>query len=74
VIGQWAGTSGPLAASKYYSYPYPVAFASDLIRIDASNGGGGDCRERPAAEYVAEHLTEVGLEPVLLEAAPAAPT
>jgi acetylornithine deacetylase/succinyl-diaminopimelate desuccinylase-like protein len=51
-----------------------VAFASDLIRIDASNGGGGDCRERPAAEYVAEHLTEVGLEPVLLEAAPAAPT
>jgi len=47
-----------------------VAFASDLIRIDTSNRGGGDCRERPAAEYVAERLAEAGLEPVLLEAAP----
>jgi hypothetical protein len=47
-----------------------VTFASDLIRIDTSNRGGGDCRERPAAEYVAERLAEAGLEPVLLEAAP----
>jgi acetylornithine deacetylase/succinyl-diaminopimelate desuccinylase-like protein len=47
-----------------------VAFASDLIRIDTSNRGGGDCRERPAAEYVAERLAEVGLDPLLLEAAP----
>jgi acetylornithine deacetylase/succinyl-diaminopimelate desuccinylase-like protein len=47
-----------------------VTFAADLIRIDTSNRGGGDCRERPAAEYVAERLAEAGLEPVLLESAP----
>ena len=47
-----------------------VAFASDLIRIDTSNRGGGDCRERPAAEYVAERLAGAGLDPVLLESAP----
>ncbi|MEU4087137.1 M20/M25/M40 family metallo-hydrolase [Streptomyces aureus] len=44
-----------------------VRFTSDLIRIDTTNRGGGDCRERPAAEYAAERLTEAGLEPVLLE-------
>ncbi|MFJ2822556.1 M20/M25/M40 family metallo-hydrolase [Streptomyces toxytricini] len=47
-----------------------VAFTSDLIRIDTSNRGGGDCRERPAAEYVAERLAAAGLEPVLLERTP----
>jgi acetylornithine deacetylase/succinyl-diaminopimelate desuccinylase-like protein len=47
-----------------------VDFASELIRIDTSNRGGGDCRERPAAEYVAERLAESGYEPVLLESAP----
>jgi acetylornithine deacetylase/succinyl-diaminopimelate desuccinylase-like protein len=47
-----------------------VAFASDLIRIDTTNRGGGDCRERPAAEYAAERLSQAGLEPVLLESAP----
>jgi acetylornithine deacetylase/succinyl-diaminopimelate desuccinylase-like protein len=47
-----------------------VAFASDLIRIDTTNRGGGDCRERPAAEYVAERLSEAGLDPLLLESAP----
>ena len=45
-------------------------FAADLIRIDTTNRGGGDARERPAAEYVAARLTEAGLEPVLLESAP----
>ncbi|MFD9825366.1 hypothetical protein ACFWW0_42145, partial [Streptomyces violascens] len=44
-----------------------VAFTSELIRIDTSNRGGGDCRERPAAEYVAERLAAAGLEPHLLE-------
>ena len=34
-----------------------VRLARDLIRIDTTNRGGGDCRERPAAEYVAESLT-----------------
>ncbi|GGJ33089.1 M20/M25/M40 family metallo-hydrolase [Streptomyces brasiliensis] len=44
-----------------------VRFTSDLIRIDTTNRGGGDCRERPAAEYAAEQLAGAGLEPVLLE-------
>ncbi|MFD5509744.1 M20/M25/M40 family metallo-hydrolase [Streptomyces sp. NPDC059761] len=47
-----------------------VAFTSGLIRIDTTNRGGGDCRERPAAEYVAERLAAAGLEPVLLERTP----
>ncbi|MBC9713357.1 M20/M25/M40 family metallo-hydrolase [Streptomyces sp. TRM66268-LWL] len=44
-----------------------VGFTSDLIRIDTTNRGGGDCRERPAAEYAAEQLAGAGLEPALLE-------
>ncbi|GAA3159600.1 MULTISPECIES: M20/M25/M40 family metallo-hydrolase [Streptomyces] len=44
-----------------------VRFTSDLIRIDTTNHGDGTCRERPAAEYVAEALSEAGLEPALLE-------
>ncbi|WP_406442878.1 M20/M25/M40 family metallo-hydrolase [Streptomyces sp. NBC_00631] len=44
-----------------------VRFTSELIRIDTSNFGGGDCRERPAAEYAAERLAGAGLEPILLE-------
>jgi acetylornithine deacetylase/succinyl-diaminopimelate desuccinylase-like protein len=47
-----------------------VTFAADLIRIDTTNRGGGDCRERPAAEYVAGWLADAGLEPLLLESAP----
>src|SRR5688500_20413076 len=47
-----------------------VRFTSDLIRIDTSNRGGGDCSERPAAEYVADGLAEAGLEPLLLESGP----
>ncbi|MFJ3231818.1 M20/M25/M40 family metallo-hydrolase [Streptomyces sp. NPDC086787] len=47
-----------------------VRFTSDLIRIDTSNRGGGDCRERPAAEYAAERLAGAGLRPVLLERTP----
>ncbi|MFE4533561.1 M20/M25/M40 family metallo-hydrolase [Streptomyces scopuliridis] len=47
-----------------------VAFTSDLIRIDTTNRGGGDCRERPAAEYVAERLADAGIEPTLLERTP----
>ncbi|QYX76407.1 M20/M25/M40 family metallo-hydrolase [Streptomyces akebiae] len=44
-----------------------VRFTSDLIRVDTTNRGGGDCRERPAAEYAAALLAETGLEPTLLE-------
>ncbi|MFJ7175323.1 M20/M25/M40 family metallo-hydrolase [Streptomyces massasporeus] len=44
-----------------------VTYTSDLIRIDTTNRGGGDCRERPAAEYAAARLAEAGIEPTLLE-------
>ncbi|GAA2316784.1 M20/M25/M40 family metallo-hydrolase [Streptomyces hawaiiensis] len=44
-----------------------VTFTSDLIRIDTTNRGGGDCRERPAAEYAAARLADAGFEPTLLE-------
>lgn len=44
-----------------------VEFTSGLIRIDTTNRGGGDCRERPAAEYAAAQLAGAGLEPLLLE-------
>jgi len=47
-----------------------VGLAADLIRFDTTNRGGGDGRERPAAEYVAARLAEAGAEPVLLESAP----
>ncbi|MEV0494345.1 M20/M25/M40 family metallo-hydrolase [Streptomyces atratus] len=47
-----------------------VTFTSELIRIDTTNRGGGDCRERPAAEYVAERLAAAGLEAQLLERTP----
>ncbi|MEU6604483.1 M20/M25/M40 family metallo-hydrolase [Streptomyces shenzhenensis] len=47
-----------------------VRFTSELIRIDTTNRGGGDCRERPAAEYAAERLAGAGLEPTLLERTP----
>ena len=40
---------------------------SDLIRIDTTNPGSG---ERPAAEYVAELLDEVGIPSVIFESAP----
>ncbi|MZD05815.1 M20/M25/M40 family metallo-hydrolase [Streptomyces sp. SID5785] len=47
-----------------------VTFTSDLIRIDTTNHGGGDCKERPAAEYAAALLAEAGLEPTILERTP----
>ncbi|MCT2593449.1 M20/M25/M40 family metallo-hydrolase [Streptomyces sp. N2-109] len=47
-----------------------VNYTSELIRIDTTNHGRGDGVERQAAEYVAERLAEVGIEPALLEKAP----
>ncbi|MCZ4101902.1 M20/M25/M40 family metallo-hydrolase [Streptomyces sp. So13.3] len=47
-----------------------VRFTSELIRIDTTNRGGGDGNERPAAEYVAELLSDAGIEPMILESAP----
>jgi acetylornithine deacetylase/succinyl-diaminopimelate desuccinylase-like protein len=57
--------------------PHPTAedevagLASDLIRIDTTNPGDhSGPGERAAAEYVAELLAEVGLEPTVLESHP----
>ncbi|WP_336659288.1 M20/M25/M40 family metallo-hydrolase [Leucobacter sp. USHLN153] len=45
--------------------------ARDLIRIDTTNRGGGDAEpERPAAEYVAAYLRELGLDPEIIESDP----
>ncbi|MEP6649732.1 MAG: M20/M25/M40 family metallo-hydrolase [Lapillicoccus sp.] len=44
---------------------------AELIRIDSVNyGDGSGPGERKAAEYVMEQLTEVGLDPVLVESEP----
>ncbi|MFD3694678.1 M20/M25/M40 family metallo-hydrolase [Streptomyces sp. NPDC058646] len=60
----------PVQAVDETALAEAVEFTSGLIRIDTTNRGGGDCRERPAAEYVAERLAAAGLEPVLLERTP----
>jgi acetylornithine deacetylase/succinyl-diaminopimelate desuccinylase-like protein len=47
--------------------PDVATICSDLIRIDTSNPGG---LERPAAEYVAGLLADLGLEPEIIEEIP----
>ncbi|MBA0052186.1 M20/M25/M40 family metallo-hydrolase [Streptomyces sp. AJS327] len=47
-----------------------VTATSDLIRMDTTNRGHGEGSERQAAEYVADRLADVGIEPVMLEKAP----
>jgi acetylornithine deacetylase/succinyl-diaminopimelate desuccinylase-like protein len=52
-----------------------IALCQELIQFDTtSRGDGGSpetrCNERPAAEYVASHLSRAGLAPTLVEAAP----
>ena len=59
-----------MADAKVHADDEVVRFTSELIRIDTSNRGDGDCAERPAAEYVAERLSDAGLDPLLLESAP----
>ncbi|WP_427869005.1 M20/M25/M40 family metallo-hydrolase [Leucobacter luti] len=45
--------------------------ARDLIRFDTTNRGGGDAEpERPAADYVAAFLAELGIESQIIESAP----
>ncbi|MCJ1681365.1 M20/M25/M40 family metallo-hydrolase [Streptomyces sp. APSN-46.1] len=63
-------TDGSAAALDGAAFDEVVEFTSGLIRIDTTNRGGGDCRERPAAEYVAQRLADTGLDPVLLERTP----
>lgn len=58
---------GPALGDDSLALDEVVRFTSDLIRIDTTNHGGGDCQERPAAEYAAARLAEAGLEPTLLE-------
>jgi len=65
-----ADAPGPLGPVDEQALDEVVTFTSELIRIDTTNRGGGDCRERPAAEYAAERLAGAGLEPVLLERTP----
>lgn len=65
-----AEATDPLGPVDRQALDEVVTFTSELIRIDTTNRGGGDCQERPAAEYVAERLAGAGLEPVLLERTP----
>ncbi|MFB6876908.1 M20/M25/M40 family metallo-hydrolase [Streptomyces sp. NPDC056323] len=65
-----AEPTGPRESVDQQALDESVTFTSELIRIDTTNRGGGDCRERPAAEYVAERLAAAGLEPALLERTP----
>ncbi|MFD5193401.1 M20/M25/M40 family metallo-hydrolase [Streptomyces sp. NPDC058357] len=65
-----AEATGPQESVDQQALDESVTFTSELIRIDTTNRGDGDCRERPAAEYVAERLAAAGLEPALLERTP----
>ena len=48
-----------------------LTYASELIRIDTTNAGDDSGPgERKAAEYVAEQLSEAGLDPSVLESHP----
>ncbi|HYN93157.1 MAG TPA: M20/M25/M40 family metallo-hydrolase [Pilimelia sp.] len=49
-----------------------VELCRDLLRIDTTNtgDGAGGANERPAAEYVAASLAEVGIDASIVEAAP----
>lgn len=60
----------PIAAAWELLDEEVVRLTSELIRIDTTNSGGGHGAERPAAEYVAEQLSDVGIEPTVLESAP----
>ncbi|MFJ4971323.1 M20/M25/M40 family metallo-hydrolase [Streptomyces sp. NPDC088755] len=65
-----AEATDPLGPVDRQALDDVVTFTSELIRIDTTNRGGGDCRERPAAEYTAERLAAAGIEPTLLERTP----
>ncbi|MFJ4500288.1 M20/M25/M40 family metallo-hydrolase [Streptomyces sp. NPDC088864] len=65
-----AETTAPQDSVDALALDEAVTFTSELIRIDTTNRGDGECRERPAAEYTAERLADTGLEPALLERTP----
>ncbi|MER7410147.1 M20/M25/M40 family metallo-hydrolase [Streptomyces cacaoi] len=59
------------AASTGSAQDEVVELCRDLIRIDTSNYGNNEGPgERAAAEYVAEKLAEVGLDPQIIESRP----
>lgn len=60
--------SSPTTAADRTGEGEVVDLCRDLIRIDTSNYGGNEATgERAAAEYIAEKLAEVGLEPQIFE-------
>jgi acetylornithine deacetylase/succinyl-diaminopimelate desuccinylase-like protein len=64
-LGTQGIVAGPAAADEV------AGICSDLIRIDTTNEGDGRGRpERPAAEYVAGLLDEVGVASTIVESAP----
>ena len=63
-----ADTSTSTGTSDLRPEDEVARICADLIRIDSSNyGDGSGPGEREAAEYVVGQLTEVGLDPVLVE-------
>ncbi|MEV4435518.1 M20/M25/M40 family metallo-hydrolase [Streptomyces sp. NPDC049585] len=63
--------SKPAAGAAIRGEDEVVDLCRDLIRIDTSNyGDHSGPGERRAAEYVAEKLAEVGLEPQIIESHP----
>jgi acetylornithine deacetylase/succinyl-diaminopimelate desuccinylase-like protein len=57
--------SSQVTEATAHSFPHVSRICSDLIRFDTSNPGS---KERPAAEYVAGLLDELGIQSTLLEA------
>ena len=64
-----ADSVGPTARIDTRALDEAVEFTAELIRMDTTNHGGGEGVERPAAEYVAARLAEVGYAPRMLEKA-----
>src|ERR1700743_1904235 len=71
VRGQWHDgtvTENQVSGAPSVAEEEVVAICRDLIRIDATNNGDhSGPGERKAAEYVAGLLSEVGLQPTVLE-------
>ena len=63
--------TGADAPAPTFGVPEVAELTSALIRIDTTNHGGGESAgERAAAELVATWLSEVGIEPLVIESAP----
>lgn len=73
-MNQASSAAAPEAADRSWDLAEAevVEICRDLIRMDTTNTGDAQtcAGERMAAEYVAEKLAEVGLEPVIRESVP----